>query len=163
MKKIVHLGLACAAVVVLFFVFPGSSTPEEKIQKRLLQMERDFSRGNGRLCSKGLTDDFRDGTSGIGKADFRSILAQMVLTEKDKNTNQFLYRVVLPVEEMSIAVDPADPTRAHVDLVAVFEKLSGEEWRLFWKAAVSGDLIEGKDGWQIRQSTHVTLDGKPFR
>ena len=164
LRKIAALVLLCAVGVIgVSIVKNALASPETKIRWRLEKMSKDFDLGRAGPCCRGLTDDFRDDTSGAEAQDVRAILSRMTLAERDPETKELLYRVSLPEDEMTIFVDPADPSEAHVDLVATFEKLTGGEWRLYWRVAIAAELLDGDDGWQIHRSTHETLEGQRFK
>ena len=164
MKKLM---VTAAAVAVIglggFFVATAMASPETKIRWRLEEMAEDFNLARPGPLSRGLADDFREETAGVGKQDIRAFVTQMTFTERDKETKKFLHRVTLPEEEMSIEVDPADSTKAHVDLVATFEKLRKGSWDLSWRVSIDADLVDGDDGWQVLRATHETLEGDGFR
>ena len=158
-----HLWIALGVfVLILLLIFRGGMTPEEQIRARLIEMAEDFSRGRSGPCSEAFSDRYRD-SSGIGKGDVRAMIAQASFSERDPETQLFLYRASLPVEEMQITVDADDPESAEVEMTALFEQKRGAEWRVVWKARVRAQLVEEDDGWQLVKSDHTTLEGRRFR
>ncbi len=164
MKKLTFALFACAVLSLgIIVAFTAFASPEKKIRWRLQEMAKDFNLARPGPCTRGLTDDFRDETSGIESQDIRLLLTRMTFSEKNPKTYEFLYRVALPEEELTIVVDEADPSKAHVDLVATFEKIAKGEWGLHWRVSISADLTNGDGGWQVRRTTHETLEGRQFR
>lgn len=159
--------LALAAVAALILAIPivrlSLASPESRIRRHLQQMASDFDRGRAGPCARGLSEEFRDDTTGAGASEVRAILAQMSLAERDPETKEFLHRVTLADEEMTVAIDAADPTRARVDLIATFEELHGGEWRLEWRVAISAEMRDEDGGWRVLRTTHETLAGHRFR
>jgi len=164
MKRVIVAVAAIAALILgISLVIRALESPETKIRKRLLRMAEDFDGGRSGPCSRGLAEDFVDATTGARVSEVRALLAQMSLSERDPRTKEFLHRVTLPEEEMTVLLDPAEPTKAQVDFIAIFEERRGEEWRLEWRVSISAEMFDGEDGWQVRRTTHETLEGQRFR
>jgi hypothetical protein len=160
MRRVIIIVLALNAFAGIgFLALRGCATPEERVRARLLRCAEDFDDGRAGPCARVLAGEFLDETSGADAQLVAGALFRMTLSDREPGTNVFLHRVDLPLEAMEIVIDPADPARAHVDLVAVFEELRDGQWRLEWRVAISADMADGKDGWKVHRTTHETLEG----
>jgi hypothetical protein len=160
MRKLLIAALAGGALfIAISFLVRAFESPETKIRRRLEQMAADFDGGRAGPCARGLAEEFVDTTTGAGVGDVHAVLVRMTFAERDPKTNEFLHRVAFPEDSMAIRLDAADPERATVDLVAVFEEKRGSEWKVEWRVAIAAEMAEGDDGWQVLRTTHETLEG----
>ena len=156
-RKFAILGATVAVGVALWLLLGPS--PEEQVRRHLRAMAKDFNAGRTGPCSRGLSEDYLETTTGVSREEIRGYLASLRLQDGKEN---FRYRVTLP-EEIDVTIDPQDATKATTDFIAIFDERSKEEWRTRWRVEIRAEIVKIDGDWRVRRSSHETLKGSPMR
>jgi len=163
--KITAAILAVVAAVILVRAVADALTPEAtRIRRLLVSMADGFDRARAAPCVRGLASEFRDGPSGLSRAEIQGLLVEYFFHESDPETGKPPYRVELPREAMAITVDP-EGERAEASFTAVFfpRDEDADEPDPVWEFRVRAWLAKRKDGWRIERAERETIRGEmPF-
>jgi hypothetical protein len=130
-----------------------------RIRWRLEEMEEGFNQTRLGPCLRGVSERWRDATSGTERALLADLLRSLFFHEVDPESGRFLYRVELERDSLGIEPDAEADGRARVDLVARFSTLEGEQWSPTWRVRIDAELERDSDlGWQVVRSEHETLE-----
>ncbi|MBN1419472.1 MAG: hypothetical protein JXP34_11890 [Planctomycetes bacterium] len=150
-----------AGALVAYWISQALVSEETRIRRLLHGMERAFNNEKAGPVMDGLADGFREETSGLGKEEIRALLSHSILTMRDPVTQDFIYRVALPKDDLHISMNAEDPKKAEATVRARFEEVHGENRRLVWDVEIDAALQKGDEGWQVARSRYRTLEGAP--
>lgn len=156
-RKFAILG-ATVAVGVAFWLLLGPS-PEEQVRRHIREMAKDFNAGRTGPCSRGLSEDYVETTTGVSRDEIRGYLASLRLQDGQEN---FRYRVTLP-DEFDVTIADKEKTKATTEFIAIFDERSKEEWRTRWRVEIRAEVVKIDGDWCVRRSSHETLKGSPMR
>jgi hypothetical protein len=167
MRRLLSLGLLTVVFGgVGYWVYVKTAAPEVRVGWFLDEMVDNFNRSRPGACAGGLSEDFRDETSGAGHREIHGYLVQLYLRARDPETKEFLYRVEAPADERQVDIGE-EPTTARAQLVARFHEIrrSGGivSEKLVWEVRIDADLRDGEDGWQVERTTHKSTHGGRMR
>lgn len=149
-----------------YWIYIKTAAPEVRVGWFLDGMIDNFNRSRPGACADGLSEEFRDESSGAGRQEIHGFLVQLYFRARDPETKEFLYHVVSPAEERKIDIGD-DPSTAQVGMAARFYETRrlGEAVteKLVWEVRIDADLREGEDGWKVERTTHKTTHGERMR
>jgi hypothetical protein len=143
------------------------ASDETRIRWRIEAMQEGFNDQRTARVLRGLTQDFRDATEGVGRQEVREALASIFLRNLGNQGVPTEYRLELPDEHWRIELheepeaDADGPQRARAWIKAVFTEVRGEATELYWDVDIEAELIEDPEqGWLIQRTEHKTISGR---
>jgi hypothetical protein len=153
----VLIALACALIVLFGVqrVLRAFESDEDAIRRQFQTMAQGFNTTTMRHALGGFHDDFRDESSDYDKQFVRGVLAHMFMTEKDELTRAFPYRVEIPESDLTVEIDTEDPTRAQIQVHAVFQRSVRGAQELYWDAHLKGEMRKSEGVWRLYHTREV--------
>ncbi|MHC4512769.1 MAG: hypothetical protein ACYTGW_07430 [Planctomycetota bacterium] len=111
-------------------------------------------------CLAAFAPDYQDKTiSGMGRAELTQALRYVFLRRVDPKTRQFLFRVRIPEQDVTIKVAASGNT-ATAQLTLHLEAQRQDTWEPVWELRVTAGLGKVNGDWRIQRSSHETLSGR---
>lgn len=160
-RKVILLGAATAAVLLLLWLRGCLLPEEERVRRIILSMADGFNRSRAGQVVDPLAEDYIEETTRHDRTDVRGYLGVLFLTQRDAKTKESRYRV--EVEHLSVTIDAEKPEKAQATVVASFQALGPGGYEPAWQVEVSASFERTGDGWKVMRSSHRGLSGKrPF-